>query len=131
MIIPPGTVLAPLEPEREEARPQPPLRRSTAQRGSQDRFQVINTFVDCTLRSLTRTEGFVWLTLWRDTRKGVARTSYASLARTCGCRRATVATALRSLREKGLVTVVRRGGKGQGTNVYRLCSEAMAARPPK
>jgi hypothetical protein len=126
MIIPPGTVLEPLEPEREMAPASPKPRRSASKRGTVDRFQVINAFVDITLRSLTRTEGFVWLTLWRDTRNGLARTSYASLSRTCGCRRATVATALRSLREKGLVTIVQRGGKGQGTNVYRLHREARA-----
>jgi hypothetical protein len=122
MIIPAGTVLEPLEPEQEMAPSPARPRRVASRRGTGDRFQAINSFVDVTLRSLTRTEGFVWLTLWRDTRNGLARTSYASLARTCGCRRATVATALRSLREKGLVTIVRQGGKGQGANVYRVRS---------
>ena len=120
MIIPPGTVLAPLEPENDETNPPSPPRRRSRKRYTGDRFGEINAFVDATLRSLTRTEAFIWLTLWRDSRHGLARTSYESLARTCGCRRATIGIALRSLRSKGLVEVVRRGGKGKGANVYRL-----------
>ena len=122
MIIPAGTVLAPLEPESDDSPASPPSRRVFRKRDVGDRFGEINAFVDVTLRSLTRTEACVWLILWRDSRHGLARASYASLARTSGCRRATVGIALRSLREKGLVEVVRRGGKGQGTNVYRLRS---------
>jgi hypothetical protein len=122
MIIPPGKTLAPLEPEPDETPASPPRRRVPRKRHTADRFGAINSFVDVTLRSLTRTEALVWVVLWRDTRHGLARTSYAGLARTSGCRRATVGIALRSLREKGLLEVVRRGGKGQGSNVYRLRS---------
>ena len=103
MIIPAGTVLAPLEPESDEKPPSTPARREPRRRKTGDRFVEINSFVDITLRSLTRTEACVWLVLWRDSRHGLSRTSYASLARTSGCRRATVGIALRSLREKGLI----------------------------
>ncbi len=85
-----------------------------------DRFDNINAFVDVTIRSLTRAEALIWLTIWRDTRHGYARTSYSSLAKTCGCRRATVTVALRRLREKGLIEIVRRGGRGIGANIYRV-----------
>lgn len=123
MLIPAGTVLAPLEPESgADQAPLPTRRRSPQKRVAGDRFRAVNDFVDVTLRSLTRTEGFVWMTLWRNTRHGLARASYNSLARTCGCRRATIATALRSLRDKGLVSIVRQGGKGRGPNIYRLRS---------
>ncbi len=122
MIIPAGKVLAPLEPEADETPLSTPARRFSRKQNVGDRFGEINAFVDVTLCSLTRTEACVWLILWRDSRHGLARTSYASLARTTGCRRATVGLALRSLREKGLVEVVRRGGKAQGANVYRLRS---------
>jgi hypothetical protein len=111
VIIPAGTVLAPLEPESDEKPPSTLTRREPRRPKTGDRFGEINAFVDLTLRALTRTEGFVWLVLWRDSRNGLSRTSYASLARTCGCRRATVALALRSLR-----------GKGRGASVYRLRS---------
>ena len=122
MIIPAGKTLAPLEPESDEAPAPPPGRRVPRKRHTADRFGEINSFVDVTMRSLTRTEALVWFVLWRDSRHGLARTSYASLARTCGCRRATVGVALQTLREKGLVQVVRQGGKGRGSNVYRLRS---------
>ena len=127
MILPPGAVLPPLEPEVEPPSPATRRRRSPPKRHRGDRFRCINDFVDVHIRSLTRAEALIWLTLWRDTRDGLARTSYSSLSRTCGCRRATVTNALRGLREKGLIEVVQRGGKGFGANIYRVCSAPGAA----
>ena len=39
-----------------------------ARRNTGDRFAVLNTFADFTLRNLSRAEIAVWLLLWRDTR---------------------------------------------------------------
>ena len=121
-IIPPGEVLR--AKETSDASPEgPPKSPSRKPKASSDRFSSINAFVDITMKGLTRAEALVWVTLWRDTRNGLARPSMGYLARRVGCDRRTICRALRELCRRGLVELVRRGAKGGGTNVYRLRAE--------
>lgn len=92
-----------------------PARRNTA-----DRFAVLNTFADFTLRNLNRAEIAVWLLLWRDTRNGTARTSQADLARRAGVNLSTVKRAVARLEKCGLLTVVFRGDLWRGPSRYAV-----------
>jgi hypothetical protein len=85
-----------------------------------ERFAVLNAFVDFALAELSRAEIAVWLTLYRDTREGTARTSYDDLARRAGCDRRNVGRALRRLEGRGLLKVVHRGGLRRGVSRYRV-----------
>lgn len=86
-----------------------------------DRFAIINTFADHTLRRLGRAELAVWLLLWRDTKPdGVARTAQADLARRAGVNARTVGRAIVKLRTAGLIEVIARGGLGRGPSSYRV-----------
>jgi hypothetical protein len=86
------------------------------------RFQTLNAFVDGTLRGLSRSEMAAWLVLYRDCRDGTARTSLADMARRGGMDVRTAARAIRRLRKRGLVEVVRTGGLNRGPSTYRLNS---------
>jgi predicted transcriptional regulator len=83
-----------------------------------ERFAMLNTFADCALAELSRAEIAVWLVLFRDTREGTARASYDDLARRAGCDRRNVGRALRRLEERGLLSVVHRGGMRRGVSRY-------------
>jgi hypothetical protein len=85
------------------------------------RFRLLNAFVDFAVSDLTRGELAVWLILYRDSRDGIARTSYADLARRAGCDRRTVGRAVRRLEAAGLLRIVRRGGPRRGVSHYRVC----------
>jgi hypothetical protein len=84
------------------------------------RFQMLNAFVDGAMAGLSRSELAAWVVLYRDTRDGVARASLADIARRGGMGRRTVARALQSLKRRGLLEVVRKGGLNQGASVYRV-----------
>lgn len=96
-------------------------RRGKARGGGAGRFRTINDFADFTLRELDRAEIAVWLLLWRDTRPdGLARTAQSDLARRAGINRRTAVRAVKSLRRRGLLTRVYRGGLNRGMSVYRV-----------
>lgn len=110
--------------------PPPDARRPTADRngrggtkakGSTDRFAVLNAFVDFTAGTLSRADLLVWLTLYRDTRDGIAATSQADIARRTGLARRTVQLATNRLAAAGLLQRVHRGGLRRGTSRYRVC----------
>lgn len=112
-----GDEPAPLRPASSTAKP----RRKGANNATGSRFQVLNTFADCTLAGLSRAEMAVWLLLWRDTKPdGLARTSQVDLARRAGTNNRTARRALESLRRRGLLTVVYRGGLRRGVSKYRV-----------
>ena len=91
------------------------------------RFGEINAFIDATLADLTRAEAAVWLILWRDCKRtGLAQTSQADLARRGGMTTKAVKQAVRKLKAKGLLRVVRKGNAMIGSSVYRLRSTTMA-----
>jgi DNA-binding transcriptional ArsR family regulator len=77
--------------------------------------------VDYTLSKLTNAESKVWFILFRDVKStGIARTGEADLARRAGLSERMVRYAVKSLTEKELVTVVRRGRLNSGPSAYRV-----------
>lgn len=119
-VIPPGTVLLPESPEAEPDAASRPKTRQKRRQASSGRFESINIFVDEVMAGLSRAEALVWLALWRDTRNGRACTSYLRLAHRLGANRATVYRAIKRLKAKGLIRVVRKGGIGRGPSVYQI-----------
>ena len=88
-----------------------------------ERFAVLNAFVDFGLADadLTGAETKVWLILFRDTKaEGTARAGQADIARRAGLSVRGVKLALRNLKAKGMVDVVRRGHLNAGPSVYRV-----------
>ncbi len=127
MILPPGTVLPPLEGSastaaRPEMQPAPRASKRNAQPEPEHagRFATINAFVDGTMARLPRAAALVWLTLWRDERRGLSRTGLTDLARRTGCNHRTARRAVAALEQEGLVEKVRRGRLGSGPSVYRV-----------
>lgn len=127
MILPPGTVLPPLEgpvaaPPPSDGVKARPARKSQASgpREHGDRFATINAFVDATMSTLPRAAALVWVALWRDERRGLARAAVSDLARRVGCNERTARRALATLKKRRLVEVVRRGRLHGGPSVYRL-----------
>jgi hypothetical protein len=93
----------------------------TSRRKTDDRFAVLNAFVDFTMQELSRAEALVWLALFRDTKpEGTAKTSQADLARRAGVNVGTVKRAIAGLRRRGLLTVVFRGSLRRGPSAYRV-----------
>lgn len=119
-VIPPGAVLPPDFPEAEVIATEGRTRRPRSGVSGAGRFDEINRFVDQTMAGLSRAEALVWLTLWRDARKGRSRTSYSRLASRVGVNRSTVSRALKTLRTRGLIRVIYAGGYGRGTTIYGL-----------
>lgn len=106
-----------LPPMNETTSTPKPAKRSRAK----GRFGEINAFIDATLAELTRAEISVWLILWRDCKpNGLARTSQTDLARRGGMTTKTVKRAVRTLKAKGLIRVVRKGNAFAGSSAYRL-----------
>ena len=116
--LPGCSVLPPMNPRPATANNSPkdkPKKRATG-----DRFATINSFVDCSLAELSRSEALTWFVLWRDTKDGTVRTSAADIARRIGCSRRAVTDALSGLRQRGLLTLIYRGGMNQGVSVHRV-----------
>ena len=123
--LPGCSVLPPMNPRPATATASPkdkPKKRATG-----DRFVTINSFVDCSLAELSRSEALTWFVLWRDTKDGTVRTSAADIARRIGCSRRAVTDALSGLRKRGLLTLIYRGGMNQGVSVHRV---QPLAKPP-
>jgi hypothetical protein len=126
-IIPVGEEPPPLddEPRHNGAGPRrdnPKGKAGSAKRRTGERFAVLNAFVDFTLAALSRNEIAVWLTLYRDTRDGTARTAMTDLARRAGCDKRTVVRVVKSLEARGLLKVVHRGGFRCGASRYHVRS---------
>jgi hypothetical protein len=82
-------------------------------------FPTFNGFVDLGVRNLTRSEIAAYLILLRDTKPdGTARTSFGDIATRGGISRRSAIHAVRSLIDRGVVEVVRRGGRGIGPSTY-------------
>jgi len=93
---------------------------------SPDRFPKLNEFVDRTLRDLSRVETKVWMVLYRDERNGTVQTAQSDIARRAGCSPRAVVTALKRLKGRGLVEVVKQGGLNRGMSIYRIHSTAQS-----
>ena len=84
------------------------------------RWHELNQFIDCTMRELKPRQVAVWLTLFRDSRNGVASVSQVYIAERCGLRRPTVSTTISELEALGMVTTIHAGGVGRGVSKYRV-----------
>ncbi len=126
MILPPGTVLPPLDRadglafSDGAATPLGDRRARTKPPESSGRFATINAFVDGTMARLPRAAALIWLALWRDERRGLSRTGLTDLARRVGCDHRTARRAVATLEKQGLLERVRRGRMGSGPSVYRV-----------
>lgn len=129
-ILPPDAVFraddedqaAPTSPAAPPTTTRKPSKKPT-RRTRSERFTMLNTFVDFGIADagLTPSEALVWLLLFRDTKgDGTARTGQADIARRSGLSVRGVKLALRSLRAKGMVEVVRRGQLNVGPSTYRV-----------
>lgn len=114
--------LPPMEDDNRQTQPKP-KRLGNAR----ERFRLLNTFVDCTLRDLGRADVAVWLVLYRDSKDGTARAGQSYIANRAGICRRTVATAIGRLEQAGLLEIVHRGGINRGLSTYRIRA---TARPP-
>lgn len=86
-------------------------------------MSALNAFVDFGIADadLTLAEALVWLVLFRDTKpEGTARTGQADIARRAGLSIRGVKLALRVLKAKGMVQVIRRGQLNAGPSTYRV-----------
>jgi DNA-binding transcriptional ArsR family regulator len=126
VILPPGTVLPPLDEADGLASPDGAANPRGGRRArkqppeSAGRFATINAFVDGTMARLPRAAALIWLALWRDERRGLSRTGLTDLARRVGCDHRTARRAVATLEKQGLVERVRRGRLGSGPSVYRV-----------
>jgi hypothetical protein len=117
-ILPPD---ATFRRDEEPVRPAPaakPKRRTRS-----ERFAALNAFVDFGIAdaNLTPAEALVWLVLFRDVKaEGTARTGQTDVARRAGLSARGVKLALRRLKAKGMIQVVRRGRLNAGPSVYRV-----------
>jgi len=99
-------------------------------RGLPDRFRVLNDFVDGSMRDVGDGAAKAWFVLYRDTKPdGLARTGLSDMATRMGCSVSTAKRAVRALKDRGLVTLVRKGAPGVGPNVYRVQGTPAPASP--
>lgn len=144
-VLPPGLVLKPLDtsppaptsgtddrPAQVVAKPDLPRHRRAAAtvpanashgraKGQPGRFQVLNDFVDVSMRGVSDRAVRAWLVLYRDTKpNGTAATGLTDIARRAGYSHKTAQRAVNELVDRGLARKVRCGGKGKGPNVYRV-----------
>ncbi len=84
------------------------------------RLAMFNTFVDCTLATLPRTDALVWVVLFRDAHGDTAKSAQAYIARRAGVCVRTVKAAIKRLVRAGLVDVLHRGGLNRGLSIYRI-----------
>ncbi len=116
-ILPPDAVFRP--DDEQPARPAPaakPKRRTRS-----ERFAALNAFVDMGMADLTGAEAKVWLILFRDTKgTGTARTAQADIARRAGLSVRHAKRAVRQLRAKGMIRVLRRGRLNVGPSIYTV-----------
>jgi len=87
---------------------------------SRDRFQVLNNFVDFTMRNLQAADVRVWFVLYRDTKDGTAATAQTDIARRAGVSVRTVHGSVKRLERLGLLKVIYRGGLNRGSSRYRI-----------
>ena len=84
------------------------------------RWNELNQFIDVTMRDLPPAQKAVWLVLFRDERKGVAKSAQSDIARRCGLSRESVSRAIAELERRGLVQTLHQGGLNQGLSWYRV-----------
>lgn len=151
-VLPPGMVLTPLDtsppvpasgadgrPGTVVAKSDLPRHRRAPATGSTDashgraagqpgRFQVLNDFVDVSMRGVSDRAVRAWLVLYRDTKpNGAAASGLTDIARRAGYSHKTAQRAVNELIKRGLARRIVCGGKGKGPNVYRVVGGADSA----
>jgi hypothetical protein len=89
---------------------------------SAQRFELYNAFWDrSTAGNLTRIDALTWFALYRHARPDrTVCISFGKLAQMLNCHRQTASRSIHRLREARLLKRVQRGGRDQGSNVYKL-----------
>ena len=75
-----------------------------------ERWMLFNRLIDVEQRRLTDSEFRVLLTLFRDTKNGIAQTAQSDLAMRTGKCRGTIVRAIKRLVEKDLIEIATQGG---------------------
>lgn len=75
-----------------------------------ERWMLFNRLIDVEQRRLTDSEFRVLLTLFRDSKNGIARTAQSDLAKRTGKCRGTIVRAIKKLIEKDIIEIVTQGG---------------------
>ena len=88
-----------------------------------NRWQMLNEFIDVTLRDLRPAEAKVWMVLFRDSRNGISKVAQTHIAERCGITRESVSRAIKELEQRELVRTVRHGGVNRGLSWYQLRSK--------
>ncbi len=134
-VLPGCSVLPPMEPPRPrqgnangKAGEKP---KRTA--GEPNRFGTLNTFVDVWSRYLTTNAQAVWFDLFRETKpNGLVAMSVGQLAERRGVSPRTAERALKELRDRGHLTVVKHGNSFQHvSNLYRVHAEPVKPKGTK
>ncbi len=133
-VLPGCSVLPPMEPSR-------PRQGSTSKgtekpkrtAATSNRFGELNAFVDVWSRHLTTNSQAVWFDLFRETKpSGLASMSVGQLAIRRGISPRTAERALKELRDRGHLTVVKHGNSFQHvSNLYRVHSEPVKPKGKK
>jgi DNA-binding transcriptional ArsR family regulator len=84
---------------------------------------TFNRFLDRTARKLHPSAALVWLLLLRDERNDAARTAVSDLARRAGLSERTVKRHLHTLKDRGLIEVIKAGKPETGPTTYKLHRE--------
>jgi DNA-binding MarR family transcriptional regulator len=86
---------------------------------------MLNQFVDVTMVDLTPRQIKVWLTLYRDSKNGIAQTAQGYIAQRTGLRRPTVSEVIAELEARGLVRTIYAGGLNRGISRYEVRDAAI------
>ena len=102
--------------------PQPNRQRAKVAKGKPtgDRWQTFNRIIDDILAPLTNAEARALMILFRDARADIARTAQSDIARRAGVSRRAIVDALQSLKQRGLIEIIRRGNLRNGVSEYRI-----------
>lgn len=84
------------------------------------KVKYFNLLVDAAAKGLTDAEFKVWCVLFRFAENGLARVSKRKVAERAGMSERHVARKLVALAKKQMLRVVKRGGRGRGSNEYLL-----------
>lgn len=86
------------------------------------RFRLFDTFMNCSVRNLTRAEALTWFALWQFADpSGRVRTCQSSIQERIGADLRTVKRAIRRLENPlQLLKVVCRGNSVKGPSTYQL-----------
>ena len=85
-----------------------------------ERWDMLNQFVDVIMVDLTPRQIKVWLTLYRDSKNGIAQTAQGYIAQRTGLRRPTVSEVIAELEARGLVRTIYAGGLNRGISRYEV-----------